>query len=428
MKKLKVILIGAGGRGRRYTNVMKELPEQFELVGIAEPVENLREGVRQLHGVDPKDCYESWEEILDRPKFADVAVIATMDQMHYAPAMKAIELGYDLLLEKPVAPTPEECTAIWRQAEKYGTKIVVCHVLRYTPFFMRLKEIIQEGTLGDIITMEHIEAVGNIHQTTSFVRGRWGNEGRSTPMLLQKCCHDLDVLQWLLDKECTKIQSFGSLVHFRSENAPEGAPERCMDGCPHADTCYYHAYPIYVEKRYKIGSPRQATMMLNPTKEDILHTMATTQFGKCVYKCDNDVVDHQIVNMEFEGGTTVSMTMSAFTEGGRKTHIMGTKGELWAEMSNKETPFIFYDFATREKRALSADIAIAGDSITTGHGGGDAGIVDALYRYVTGELTAEEVSEIGVSCKNHMLAFAAEESRHNDTVVSVPKYSAKYIK
>ncbi len=428
MKKLKVILIGAGGRGRRYTNEMKKLPEQFELVGIAEPVENLREGVRQLHGVDPKNCYESWEEILDRPKFADVAVIATMDQMHYAPAMKAIELGYDLLLEKPVAPTPEECTAIWRHAEKYGTKIMVCHVLRYTPFFMRLKEIIQEGTLGDIITMEHIEAVGNIHQTTSFVRGRWGNEGRSTPMLLQKCCHDLDVLQWLLDKECTKIQSFGSLMHFRAENAPEGAPERCMDGCPHADTCYYHAYPIYVEKRYKIGSPRQATMMLNPTKEDILHTMATTQFGKCVYKCDNDVVDHQIVNMEFEGGTTVSMTMSAFTEGGRKTHIMGTKGELWAEMSNKEAPFIFYDFATREKRALSADIAIAGDSITTGHGGGDAGIVDALYRYVTGELTAEEVSEIGVSCKNHMLAFAAEESRHNDTVVSVPKYSAKYIK
>ncbi len=427
MKKLKVILIGAGGRGRRYTNVMKELPEQFELVGIAEPVENLREGVRQLHGVDPKDCYESWEEILDRPKFADVAVIATMDQMHYAPAMKAIELGYDLLLEKPVAPTPEECTAIWRQAEKYGTKIMVCHVLRYTPFFMRLKEIIQEGTLGDIITMEHIEAVGNIHQTTSFVRGRWGNEGRSTPMLLQKCCHDLDILQWLLEKECTKIQSFGSLVHFRSENAPEGAPERCMDGCPHADTCYYHAYPIYVEKRYKIGSPRQATMMLNPTKEDILHTMATTQVGKCVYKCDNDVVDHQIVNMEFEGGVTVSMTMSAFTEGGRKTHIMGTKGELWAEMSNKETPFIFYDFATREKRALSADIAIAGDSITTGHGGGDAGIVDALYRYVTGELTAEEVSEIGISCKNHMLAFAAEESRHNDTVVSVPKYAAKYF-
>jgi len=427
MKKLKVILIGAGGRGRRYTNIMKGMPERFELVGIAEPVESLREEIRELHGVDPENCYESWDQILDRPKFADIAVITTMDRMHYAPAMKAIELGYDLLLEKPVAPTPEECVAIWRKAEECGSKIMVCHVLRYTPFFMRLKQIIEEGTLGDIISVEHIEAVGNGHQTVSFVRGRWGNEGRSTPMLLQKCCHDLDILQWLLDKECTKIQSFGSLVHFRPENAPEGATERCMDGCPHFDTCYYNAYKVYVEHLYGISNPRHTTMKANATTEDILHTMATTQVGKCAYKCDNDVVDHQVVNMEFEGGTTVSMTMSAFTKGGRKTHIMGTKGELWAEMSNKEAPFIFYDFATREKRALPAEIAIAGDSIMTGHGGGDGGIVDALYRYVTGELTAEEVSEIGISCKNHMLVFAAEESRHNDTVVSVPDYSAKYF-
>lgn len=427
MKKLKVILIGAGGRGRRYTNIMKEMPEQFELVGIAEPVESLREEIRELHGVDPKDCYESWEQILDRPKFADIAVITTMDQMHYEPAMKAIELGYDLLLEKPIAPTPEQCAAIWRQAEKYGSKIMVCHVLRYTPFFMQLKKILDDGIVGDVMSVEHIEAVGNVHQTVSFVRGRWGNEGRSTPMLLQKCCHDLDILQWLLGKNCEKIQSFGSLVHFRPENAPEGAPERCLDGCPYADTCYYNAYNVYVEGRYGFASPRHTTMMPNPTKEDLIHTLETTQLGKCVYKCDNDVVDHQIVNMEFEGGTTVSMTMSAFTKGGRRTHIMGTKGELWGEMSNKEEPFVFYDFATREKRVLSAEILVAGDSIATGHGGGDAGIVDALYRYVTGELTAEDVSEIGISVKNHMLVFAAEESRQNDTVVSVPEYSAKYF-
>ncbi len=427
MKKLKVILIGAGGRGRRYTKVMKTMPERFELVGIAEPIESLRESIREVHDVDPANCYESWDQILDRPKFADIAIITTMDQLHYAPAMKAIEMGYDLLLEKPVAPTPEECVDIWRQAEKYGTKIMVCHVLRYTPFFMQLKKILDDGTVGDIISMEHIEAVGNIHQTISYVRGRWGNEARSSSMLLAKCCHDLDILQWLLGKECKKIQSFGSLVHFRPENAPEGATERCMDGCPHIDTCYYYTYPIYVEKRYVIGSRRHTAMKAHPTDEDILHTMATTQVGKCAYKCDNDVVDHQIVNMEFEGGTTVSMTMSAFTKGGRKTHIMGTKGELWATMGNKECPFEFFDFATREIRPLKAEIAIAGDSITTGHGGGDAGIVDALYRYVTGELTAEEVSEIGISCKNHMLVFAAEESRHTDTVVSVPEYSAKYI-
>ena len=428
MEKLKVILIGAGGRGRRYTNVMKTQPERFELVGIAEPVLSLREEIREFHGVDPANCYDSWDEILARPRFADIAIISTLDDLHYAPAMKAIELGYHLLLEKPIAPTPEECVAIQKQAEKYGTKIMVCHVLRYTPFFMQLKKILDDGIVGDIMSVEHIEAVGNVHQTVSFVRGRWGNEERSASMLLAKCCHDLDILQWLLGKNCIKIQSFGSLTHFRPENAPEGAPERCLDGCPYEKSCPYHAYEVYVRRVTGIASPRHTTRMANPTDEDIVNTINTTQIGKCVYKCDNDVVDHQIVNMEFEGGTTVSMTMSAFTKGGRRTHIMGTKGELWARMSNKETPFEFFDFATREMRFLDVKLDIAGDSITSGHGGGDGGIVNALYRYVTDELTAEEVSEIGISVKNHMLVFAAEESRHTDRVVSVPDYSAKYIK
>lgn len=429
MEPLRVIVIGAGGRGKTYTDIMGQYPDRFRVVGVAEPIRERREYVRDVHRLDPADCYDTWETILARPKFADVAIISTMDQMHYAPAMKAIELGYDLLLEKPVAPTPEECAELYRFAGERGSKIMVCHVLRYTPFFMQLKKLLDDGVVGDVVSIEHIEAVGNVHQSHSFVRGNWGNQERSSFMLLQKCCHDLDILQWLLDKECKKIQSFGSLKYFKPENAPAGAPERCTDGCPHADTCYYNAVKLYYDDKKNNWFRRSCTLKPDPTDEDVMEALKTTQYGKCVYQCDNNVVDHQVVNMLFDGDITVNMTMCAFTKGGRKTHVMGTKGELWATMSSKDDErFLFYDFATKEIKPISAKIDIDGDSIVSGHGGGDQGIVDALYRYLTGGLKAEAVSEIGISCRNHMLVFAAEDSRLHDRVVHVEDYMAQYLK
>ncbi len=429
MEPLKVIVIGAGGRGSRYTDIMGEFPDRFKVVGVAEPIEARRDYIRQKHGVEPARCYDTWETILAEPKFADIAIISTMDRMHFAPAMKALELGYDLLLEKPVAPTAEECAAIYKQAQKCGRKIMVCHVLRYTPFFNQLKSIIQSGIVGEVVSVEHIEAVGNIHQSHSFVRGNWGNAEESSFMLMQKCCHDLDILQWLLDKNCQKIQSFGSLKYFRRENAPAGSPERCIEGCPAADTCYYNAMKLYYEDKKNKWFRDASTMVPDPTDEQVLEAMKTTQYGKCIFKCNNNVVDHQTVNMLFEGDVTVNMTMTAFTKGGRKTHIMGTKGELWANMDNYNgDQFTFYNFESRKMETLQPDqITIAGDSIVSGHGGGDAGIVNALYRYITGELKAHEVSEIGISCKNHMMVFAAEESRLTDQVISVPDYEKKYM-
>lgn len=429
MNPYKVIVIGAGGRGSTYTDIMANYPEWFKVVGVAEPVEDRREYIRKKHGLDPANCHVTWEHILDRPKFADVAIISTLDQLHYAPAMKALEQGYDLLLEKPVAPTPEECAQIYKQAQKYGRKIVVCHVLRYTPFFMELKSLLDSGLVGDIMSVEHIEAVGNVHQSHSFVRGNWGNADRSTFMLMQKCCHDLDILQWLLNKECKKLQSFGALTHFTRANAPAGSPERCIEGCPVADTCYYNAVKLYLDDKKNSWFRGSSTEKKNPTDEDVIHALKTTQYGKCVYKCDNNVVDHQVVNMLFDGDITVNMTMCAFNRGGRKTHIMGTKGELTAVMGEKdpEKKFVFYDFATNKKRPVGADIAATGETIVHGHGGGDHGIIVALYNYLTGKLSAEEVSEIGISCRNHMLVFAAEESRLTDQVVSAKKYMDTYM-
>ena len=439
-KQFKVIVIGAGSRGTTYTNIMHMVPEKFKVVGVAEPIEDRRDYIKEKHGVADECCFESWENILAVPKFADVAIIATMDRMHTEPALKALELGYDLLLEKPVAPTPEECALISKKAKECGRKVLVCHVLRYTPFFKTLKKLITTGldgkgsVVGEVINIEHIEGVGNEHQSHSFVRGNWGNEDRSSFLLLQKCCHDMDILQWLLDKDCTRIQSFGSLSHFRKENAPEGSPERCIEGCPVGETCPYNAMKLYYDAKGNHWFRGAATgkPVGKDTDGEVLKALWNTQYGKCVYKCDNDVIDHQTVNMEFEGGTLVSMTTSAFARGGRRIRVMGTKGDLIANMRKPaKEAFDLYDFETNKQSLLDIDYSNVGDSILGGHGGGDDGIIVDLYKYLAGELNdAElaELSEIEISAKNHMIAFAAEDSRHSGEVVDFAEYFDKHLK
>lgn len=419
MKQLKVIVLGAGQRGQIYTNVMAKMPEQFQVVGVAEPVQMNRDYIREKHRIAPENCFESWEQILDKPKFADVAIIGTQDKMHYAPAMKALELGYDLLLEKPVAPTAKECMEIWQQAEKYGRKIMVCHVLRYTSFYSKVKELLDADVIGKVVTMTHTEGVGNLHQSHSFVRGHWGNEEKSAPMLLAKSCHDLDLMQWLMGRNCRKIQSFGNLEYFCRKNAPADAPEYCIEGCPHADTCYYNAVKLYYDDKKNGWFRGAATGMVHPTDEDVLQVLKTTQYGKCVFKCDNDVVDHQVVNMEFEDGCTVSFTMSAFNRGGRKSNLMGTKGEMFLDFEGDEIKI--YHFDTRQFETINTRTGAV-----SGHGGGDDGIVLALYDYLTGAKTAEEVSEIGISCRNHLLVFAAEQARAQGSVVDTAQFQKSF--
>ena len=415
MKQISVIVLGAGQRGQTYTDVMATLPEQFRVVGVAEPVEANREYIRQKHNIPAENCVASWEQLLDRPAFADVAIIATQDKMHYGPAMKALELGYHLLLEKPVAPTAQECMDIWHQATKYDRKVMVCHVLRYTSFYSRVKQLLEEGVIGDVMSIVHTEGVGNLHQSHSFVRGHWGNEEESAPMLLAKSCHDVDLLQWLMDDRCESVQSFGSLRYFRPENAPAGAPQRCIDGCPHADSCYYNAVKLYLEDKKNLWFRGAATGMVEPTDADVLDALKNTQYGVCVYRCDNDVVDHQVVNLEFAKGGTVSFTMSAFNKGGRKSNLMGTRGEMFLDFEADEIKI--FHFASRQWEIINTRTGAV-----SGHGGGDDGIVAALYDYLTGVKTADRVSEIGISCRNHLLVFAAEQARHRHTVVDAAAF------
>ena len=417
MKK-RVVLIGAGLRGEKYAQIGQEIG-LFEVVAVAEPIKERREYIAKVHGIPTENVYTSWEPLIARGKIADAAIICTMDRDHYAPTMAAIEAGYDLLLEKPVSPLPEECRAIEKAATERGVNILICHVLRYTPFFNALKRMIQEGYVGEVVNIQHTEGVGNVHQSHSFVRGNWGNSERSSFMLLQKSCHDMDILQWLLDKECTRVQSFGSLTYFKEENAPEGAPEFCVMGCPEAESCPYHAAKVYNENSSD-WFRNAITKKFDGTIADVEEAIRTTNYGRCVFRCDNDVVDHQVVNLEFEGGVICSFTMSAFNKGGRQLRIMGTKGELIADA---QSPYVTYNcFTTGKTEQIKIDEQSRTDNITGGHGGGDTGIMYAFYDMLCG-IVHPELSNIQISVKNHMIAFAAEKSRLEGRVVYLSEYN-----
>ena len=420
MKKITAILIGAGDRGTKYVSIMKSMPEKYEVVGVAEPVDGRRNHIRDMFSIPAENCFKCWSEILARPKFADVAIIATMDELHYEPVLKAIELGYDILLEKPAAQTAKECADIAVAAKEKGVKVLVCHVLRYAPFFKKLKDIIDEGMIGDIVSVTHIEAVGNVHQSHSFVRGNWHDSEATAPMILAKSCHDMDILQWLVGSKCKAVQSFGGISHFNSTNAPEGAPVSCVNGeCPVRSSCPYNCIKLYYDDKNNLWFRRAATRGFAkcaiPTDEEVMEALQNTDYGLCVYHANNNVVDNQIVNMIFKNGVTVNFSMNAFNKGGRYIRIFGTKGELYAFASDKAiTVYTFED-----KKTTMVPVPEIEESILGGHGGGDQGIVHDMYDYLNGTYTGCSVADIATSAKNHLIAFAAEYSRLHNEVVDI---------
>jgi len=427
MKQFSVILIGAGGRGGAYVSKMSALPDKYKVVAVADPIRNRRERVQKMCNLSDDMLFHSWTDILNRPKMADIAIISTMDHMHYEPALKAIELGYNLLLEKPAAQNAKECVDIALAAKEKGVSVLVCHVLRYSPFFKTMKKILMDGTIGEPMSVLHVEAVGNIHQSHSYIRGNWHSEKETTPMLLAKCCHDIDIIQWLLNKKCKKVSSFGDLTYFREENAPAGAPVRCWDGgCPIANTCPYNVEKLYYKSKdnawFRGAATTGISKEIKPTDEEVKIALETTDYGLCVFHANNDVVDHQVVNMEFEGGTTATLTMNCFNKGGRYTRIFGTKGEIFASAADTEiTVYTFEDKETRMIPVMKTD-----ESILGGHGGGDDGIVLELYDYLSGNYRGYCAADIEISVKNHLIGFAAERARHTDTIVSIDEYMKEF--
>lgn len=422
MKKLSLILIGGGDRGSSYLKYLQVCPDKFQVVALAEPVKEKREYLRDLYNIPADMCHESYEEILSKPKFADIVMICTQDKMHFEPAMMAINKKYDLLLEKPIATTAKECFEISNAAKANGVRALVCHVLRYTPFYKTLKKFIDDGNIGEITNITHTEGVGNVHMSHSFVRGNWRRKDESTPMILAKCCHDTDLLQWLVGESCERVQSFGNLSYFCAENAPEGAPKRCLDGCPHKDTCFYYAPSLYRIDTAEVQHFRAiAANKFSPTDEEVDEVLKTSPYGRCVYYCDNDVVDRQIVTMQFGRDKIANLTMSAFNKGGRVTNIMGTKGEINAKM--EEQSIRYYDFETRTTKEIYEPDKEFDQSIAGGHGGGDSGIMEDLYQLVANNKVSDSISDISVSCMSHLIAFAAEDARISGNTINMDEFT-----
>jgi predicted dehydrogenase len=415
MPPIKLIVIGAGSRGANYAEYAARHPDQAQVVGVADPREHYRLALAAQHGIPSGNVFADWRQIAERPRFADAVIVATPDALHAAPAIAFTERGYHILLEKPMAPTAAECRQITAAAQASGAMFAVCHVLRYTTFTKQVKAIVDSGRLGEIASIQHLEPVGFWHQAHSYVRGNWRSERESSFMLLAKSCHDLDWIRHIMGRRCTQVSSFGSLLHFRPENRPAGAADRCLD-CAVEASCPYSAPRIYLTglRRGITGWPLNV-LTSDISQAGLLAALRTGPYGRCVYACDNDVVDHQVVNMQFEGGATASFTMTAFTrQRDRETRIFGTRGELTGNGRFIEV----YDFLTDATERIDAETASDG-SILSGHGGGDLG----LMTHFVGALLKGDPSLIlsgpAESLETHLMVFAAEQARRAGRVVDV---------
>ena len=404
MKKVTFAVMGMGNRGTAYAMKQLKYPEKMEITAIADTNPLTLEHAKTYLDISDERIFSSGEALLEQPKLADIMVIATQDAQHRAHAIRAMELGYDLLLEKPIANNAEDCMAILEAAHKYNRRIIVCHVLRYTIFYQAIKKLIDDGVLGELQTIQASEQVGWFHIAHSFVRGNWHKEADSSPMILAKCCHDMDLFLWLTGKKCKAVSSFGDRRFFNREHCPEGAAERCLD-CPVKD-CTFNAVRYYIAR-----IPGWPTHVLNPdpTEKNILDALRQQDYGRCAFQMDNDVVDHQVVNLLMEDGSTINFVMSGFTGIQNRTiHIMGSKGDLIGDFEKRT-----YTLRLFGKKEQTVDLTPLYDD-TTGHGGGDARMIHDVIRLYRGEdFDTSAITVIDRSMESHFVAMAAELSRKN---------------
>ena len=414
MKKIKAILIGAGARGAKaYAPYALTHPDELQFVAVAEPQGKRRNDFSREHHIPDEYAFDSYEELLNAQIEADLVLVCTQDRLHYGPAKMAMEKGYDVLLEKPIG-SYEETVDIGNITERTGRKLIVCHVLRYTPFFRKIKELIDSGLLGDIVAITHNENVGYYHAAHSYVRGNWRKTEESSPMLLAKSCHDIDILLWLISDRCKRVSSFGSRMHFREENAPAGSATRCVD-CGVRGTCPYDALKIYMDEE-NTGWP-VSVITDDFSREGRLRALREGPYGRCVYRCDNDVVDHQAVLMEFEKGATVAFHMNAFTHDiSRTIRVSGTRGELIGNM--EESRLTHSDFLTKKQTEIPIDRIVGNDY---GHGGGDYGLMNAVVRYLQDPVNNPISSGVHSAVESHLVTFAAEEARLSNAVIDLLK-------
>ena len=410
---VRLAIVGAGGRGSSYASWVASHGEDAQVVALADPNPAKRAPIVRAHGLAPDAVFDRWQELLAAPKQADAVIICTQDDDHVEPALAFLAAGYDVLLEKPMAPDLAGCERVAAAAEASGRIFGVCHVLRYTAYTALVRRLIAEDAIGVPVSVQHLEPVGWFHQAHSFVRGNWGNTARSSFMLLAKSCHDIDWLEYVMGSPIVEQASFGELTHFRPENAPEGATDRCLD-CPLATTCAYSATRIYLDRaeRGEFGWPTD-TITTDLTDDGVRRALRAGPYGRCVYRCDNDVVDHQVVAMRFASGASGVFTMTGFTNmGHRRTRIFGTQGELDGDGDRVRV----FDFRTNSESVHEVDSA--GADAGSGHGGGDAGLMAAFVAAVSSRDQSLVSSDAAATLSSHSSVFAAERARLTETVVA----------
>ena len=384
-RPITAIVVGAGGRGMTYAQFSQEHPDRLQIIGVAEPREWNREHVANTYHIPAENVFTDWRDLAARPRFADAVIIATQDAMHVEPAVAFAKLGYAILLEKPMAPDEADCHHIIQAVKENNILFAVCHVMRYTRYTQMLKQVVDSGAIGEVVSIQHLEPVGYWHQAHSFVRGNWRNEQESSFMLLAKSCHDLDWMRYIMGEPCQSVSSFGTLKHFTKSEKPAaaGSATRCLH-CSYEPDCPYAAKKIYLDRLAKGNTGWPVNVLTpEPTLETVTAALENGPYGRCVYECDNDVVDHQVVNMLFDQGQDRHLYHDGFQPANhRKTRIFGTRGEIYGDGQKIE----IFDFLTDQTRVIDTEAprpSDAGGTALGGHGGGDYGLMD---RFVSGRM------------------------------------------
>ncbi|MDR3264081.1 MAG: Gfo/Idh/MocA family oxidoreductase [Clostridiales bacterium] len=413
---IKIAIIGMGNRGRRYAAQISKNPDA-EITAICEKNPSHLYAAAQKYGVSRENAFLSDTEFFEKGRLADALVIATQDRDHYGHAVAALKLGYQLLIEKPVSPVLSECEEIAALADEKSLRVVVCHVLRYSSFYDTVKRVIDAGEIGDVVSVNDTENVGYWHFCHSYVRGNWRNESETGPSILAKCCHDLDIIHYFTGNKCQEVFSSGSRKLFLKDNAPEGAADYCLAPCPHQKTCPYDAKKIYYGiTRYTIPKMgvhiKVVTGKANPKIKDLKDVLKTSPYGRCVYKCDNDVMENQNVALRLENGVNANLTMTAFSKGCfRRLHICGTKGEIIGIDSRGKFRLNVFGGPSKTIKVSSGGVF--------GHLGGDRMIVSDFIDLLRTGKPSTRLSLIAVTLESHRIAFAAEESRKSGKSVSL---------
>ncbi|WP_295935931.1 Gfo/Idh/MocA family oxidoreductase [uncultured Alistipes sp.] len=405
-RPVRIVVIGAGNRANKYLEYARRHPDRLSLVGVVEINDLRRRAMAQTFGIPEKRCYSDYDVFFADKVEADMVLISTPENIHFDPAVKAIDAGYHVLLEKPISQHLGQCREIAQRARERGILVGVCHVLRFHPYFAKIRELVTSGEFGQIVSIDHTASVGLDRATHSYVRGAFRREKEANPILLAKCCHDIDFLLWLTDARCRKLSSFGSLRWFRAENAPAGSGERCMD-CAIEPQCPFSARDLYyVRKDWVANFDVVPGSTLDQT---ILEELRTGQYGRCVYRCDNDVVDHQLLAMEMSDRMTISLSMEMFTgDDFRKTHIRLTGGEI----DGDEHTLRVRKFRGRYERVYDFS-ELVGQPF---HAGADLMLIEDFIRAVS-DPGYPLLTSIDDAIESHRICYEAERSRRTGQTI-----------